>query len=355
VSEANGKPNREIAVPGAGGGGMSYHHVNRVIFHLNPIQGTSTPDHKGRYRHRKLSGNAQAILLHLASAINKETGSFPISIGTFHKRTAMSKQTIQVALEQLVSLEVIARDRKNARKAFSYRLLLECPQGCENLMGHNTPNELAERPNNQDIHTIEVFPSSIERPTSQATERPNNQDTSVLANGSLRKNYKQTNKELSGSVCFSCKGNSETILGELQIIHREFCSKLERLQTFQAWDIASNNVGAGWKELSAEDKQREFHKDFISMKQRKSSTDRKQEIAKDKTLERVNAHLPDLVLPNWRKFLAIRYDPTLGTQEQIKNLAIRKSEEGIDLIPGTSWELGSYPKEGESYAAMAHS
>jgi hypothetical protein len=123
----------------------------------------------------------------------------------------------------------------------------------------------------------------------------------------------------------------------------------------QGWDIAGDKFGARWNELNLEDQQRGYHKDIFDMKERKSSEDRKQEITKEKTLDRVRELVPDSVLPNWIKCLALKYDPQLGIHEQLMNLSIRKSEQGIDLLPGGSWEQGAYPQEGDSYAPLANS
>jgi hypothetical protein len=232
---------------------MTFHHSNRVIFHLNPIRGTKTkPDSRGRFRHIKITGNAQAVLLHLASALNIETGSFPVSIETIYSRTDISKGTIQASLEQLVSYGVISRERRSARKAFTYRLLLECPLDCVNLKDHNTPKELAERPSSRDTHTPETFETPEKTPSSQEAERPTNQDDSVLTNRSLIDRDKQVNKKKLGkSACFECKGIAEEVSGDLQLIHRRgTCKQLIRTMSSDTWAYAVDNYPGNWDALS---------------------------------------------------------------------------------------------------------
>jgi hypothetical protein len=117
----------------------------------------------------------------------------------------------------------------------------------------------------------------------------------------------------------------------------------------QGWEIAGKNYGARWNELILEDQQRWYHKDIFAMNERKGSEHRKQEIEEEKILEKVRELVPDFVLPNWIKCLAFKYDKQLGIHEQLKSLAARKSDQGIDLIPGRPWEKGAFPLAGDSY------
>ena len=68
------------------------------------------------------------------------------------------------------------------------------------------------------------------------------------------------------------------------------------------------------------------------------------EIAEEKTLEKVRELVPDSVLPNWLKCLALKHDKQLEIHEQLKNLDISNIEQGMNLIPGKSWGAGAFPQ-----------
>lgn len=256
---------------------------------------------------------------------------------------------------------LITRERSSARKPYLYKLALKCPPDCEKLDNHNSKRELkalSESPSNQGTQTLEYANQRTESPSVQVTESPSNQGLSPLASRPLIKNYRETNRELSGNSCFTCKGKSETILDEKQDIHREGCKELNRIMSRKGWEIAGKNYGARWNEINLQDQQRWYHKDIFAMRERKGSEGRKQEIEEEKILEKVKELVPDSVLPNWLKCLALKYDKQLGIHEQLKKLAISKSEQGLDLIPGRSWEKGAYPQPedwGETNAALANS
>jgi hypothetical protein len=312
-----------------------------------------------RYRKNKLTVGQVGILKEIAYAINNED-TFPISEKFLRERTGATNGTIATAIQRFLSLGLLTRERSSARKPYLYKLALKCPPDCEKLDNHNSKRELkalSESPNNRGTQTLECANHKTESPIVQATESPSNQGVSPLANRPLIKNYKETNKELSANSCFTCKGKSETILGKARYIHRVGCSSLGKKMSGQAWEIAADRYSGNWNELSLEDQQREYHKDISDMRERKGSEDRKQEIEGEKTLEKVRELVPDFVLSNWCKCLALRYDKRLGIQEQLKNLAISKSEQGMDLIPGRSWEKGAYPQPedwGETNAALAN-
>ena len=336
---------------------MSYLHLNRVNAHFSPVLDDGHKDKAGRHRKNKLTVGQMGILKDIAYAINNED-TFAISEKYLRTLSGATNQTIATAIQRFLGLGLLTRERSSARKPYLYRLVLICPPDCEMLDKHNSKRELkalAESPSNQGAQARTKTNQRNDFPSGQDTESPSNQGVSPLANSALIKNYKETNKELSANSCFTCKGKSETILGKAQYIHRVGCSSLGKKMSGQGWEIAVDRYGGNWKELSLEDQQREYHKDIFDMKERKSSEDRNQEIAEMKTLDRVRELVPDSVLPNWVKFLALKYDKRLGIQEQLKDLAIRKSEQGIDLLPGGSWEQGAYPQDGDSYASLANS
>jgi len=335
---------------------MSYLHLNRVNAHFSPVLDCGNKDAAGRHRNNKLTVGQVGILKEIAYAINNED-TFPISEKFLRERTGATNGTIATAIQRFLSLGLLTRERSSARKPYLYKLTLKCPPDCERLDNHNSKRELkalSESPSNQGTQTLEYANQRTESPSVRVTESPSVQGLSPLANRPLIKNYRETNKELSGNSCFTCKGKSETILDKKSYIHREGCRDLDRIMSGQGWEIAEDRYGGNWNDLSLEDQQREYHKDIFDMKERKSSEDRRQEIAEEKTLDRIRELAPDSVLPNWIKCLALKYDKQLGIQEQLKNLAIRKSEQGIDLITGGAWEKGAYPQEGVSYAVSVN-
>ena len=338
---------------------MSLLHLNRVNAHFSPVLDCGDKDTAGRQRKNKLTVGQMGILKDIAYAINNED-TFPISEKFLRRLSGATNGTIATAIQRFLSLGLLTRERSSARKPYLYKLALKCPPDCEMLDKHNSKRELkalSESPSNRGTQTLEYANQRTESPSVQVTESPSNRGVSPLASRPLIKNYRETNKELSASSCFTCKGKSETILDKRQFIHREGCSSLRKMMSGQGWEIAGKNYGARWSELNLEDQQREYHKDISGMRERKGSEDRKQEIEEEKILEKVRELVPDSVLPNWLKCLALKYDKQLGIHEQLKNLAISKSEQGMDLIPGRSWEKGAYPRPedwGETNAALAN-
>ncbi|MDG2496561.1 MAG: helix-turn-helix domain-containing protein [Aquiluna sp.] len=336
---------------------MSYLHLNRINAHFSPVLDDGQEERTSTGRKNKLTVGQMGILNQIAYAINNKD-TFPISEKFLRERTGATNQTIATAIKRFLALGLLTRERSSARKPYLYKLALRCPPGCEMLDKHNSEKELKAlfgASSSQGSRLGNYSTSKSEPPSDESTESPSHQGVSPLVVRAPIKNNRKINKELSANSCFTCKGKSETILGKAQYIHRDGCSSLGKKMSGQGWEIAVDRYGGNWNELSLEDQQREYHKDIADMKERKSSEDRKQEIAEEKTLDRVRELVPDSVLPNWIKFLALKYDKRLGIQEQLKNLAIRKSEQGIDLITGGSWELGAYPQQGDSYAALANS
>lgn len=336
---------------------MSYLHLNRVNAHFSPVLDDCQKDRASRERKNKLTPGQIGILKEIIYSINN-MDTFATSEKFLRERTGATNQTIATAIKRGLALGLLTRERSNARKPYLYKLALRCPSECEMLDKHNSEKELkalSEQPSNESSQLGNYSISKSESPNNQTSESPSHQGVSPLVISAPIKNNKETNKELSASSCFTCKGKSETILDKRQLIHRPGCSSLNKMMSGQGWEIAGDKYGARWNDLNLEDQQREYHMDIADMKERKSSEDRKDEIAEEKTLDRVRELVPDSVLPNWIKCLALKYDPRLGIHEQLKNLAIRKSEQGIDLLPGGSWEQGAYPQEGDSYASLANS
>ena len=335
---------------------MSYLHLNRINAHFSPVLDDGQEERTSTGRKNKLTVGQMGILNQIAYAINNKD-TFPISEKFLRERTGATNQTIATAIKRFLALGLLTRERSSARKPYLYKLALRCPPECKMLDKHNSEKELktlygASSNQGSQLGTYSI--SKSEPPSNESTESPSNQGVGPLANSALIKSYKETNKELSANSCFTCKGKSEMILGKAQYIHRAGCLSLGKRMSGQGWEIAVDRYGGNWNDLSLEDQQREYHKDIADMKERKSSEDRKQEIAEEKKLDRVRELVPDSVLPNWIKFLALKYDKRLGIQEQLKDLAIRKSEQGIDLMTGGSWENGAYPQEGDSYAIPKH-
>jgi predicted transcriptional regulator len=328
---------------------MSYHHSQRVIAHLNPIRESANNKSKPGNRHDKLSGSAQAVLHHIASALNVKTGSFPVSIERLYQRTSISKQTIQVSLERLVEFGVLDRERKNYRQAFTYSLMLQCPEECKNLKEHNTPRELAERPSYQDAKALEISEPISESPSYQEAVSPSYQEASVLDNSSLIKIDKKNNKEYVGQHCFSCKGSIETIAGTSQVIHLEGCKQLAKLMSSQPWLIAGNKLGARWQELSSREQQLHYQADLAEYKNNSAEKDRQAKRVEDHATEKALALIPEGILPNWKTWLIVTYKRLNEIPGQHLTIAERKSFLGNDLIKGRPWEQGAFPQSTQDW------
>jgi len=328
---------------------MSYHHSQRVIAHLNPIRASAEDKPESSNRHDKLSGSAQLVLQHITSALNAQTGSFPVSIQTLYKRTRLSKQTIQESLGRLVDFGVLERERRNHRQSNTYYLKLQCPENCKNLKEHNTPRELSERPSNQDTRALESSEPLSASPSNQVAISPSHQVASVLDNSSLIKINKDKDKEYVRQHCFSCKGTIETIAGASQVIHLDGCKQLAKLMSTQGWLIAGSKLGGRWQDLSTRDQQVHYHVDIAEYKTRTAETERKAEREEDHATEKALEQIPDGISPNWTAWLITIHKRMNQIPEQHLNLARIKSRIGYDLIPGRPWEKGSYPQSAEDW------
>jgi hypothetical protein len=337
---------------------MSFHHNRRYLDHFEPIISTHT-DSNGKRRHKKVSASAQRLLDIISTKLNDRTGEYWISYKYFHIKTAFTKQTIQIGLEQLVEIGWIARERSSNRTAFNYRMAYLCPDDCKDLKDHNTPKELAERPSNQDTQKLDQEPQEFERPSNQEAERPSNQDNSVLTNRSLIDKDKQVNKKKLGkSACSECKGIAEEISGDLQLIHRRgTCKQLIRTMNSDTWAYAVDNYQGNWDALSLEDQQRELHRDRASGEAKRAAKFLAAQGVDQELLDRFNMACPEGLLPNSKKWLLIKYDKLTGIHEQALRLVQEKNAFGLDLLPGRSWEKNAYPQPedwGETNAALAN-
>jgi hypothetical protein len=103
----------------------------------------------------------------------------------------LSRGSIDTAVKKLEALGLFQVSRDSQRKPREFRLLVECPQGCERPKEHNTPSELQ---------------TALARPKADTTELPNlkttpnelpNLDTTELPNLERElPNLLATNKEL---------------------------------------------------------------------------------------------------------------------------------------------------------------
>jgi DNA-binding transcriptional ArsR family regulator len=108
---------------------MSFHHTRRLTEHW--------PDNT-----KDLSPAVKLVATTITNHLNAKTDSFSISAKSLTKWTnGLSRSTIDKAVKQLADLGVleVVRERQRAPRAF--RLLVECPQGCERLKDHNTKLE----------------------------------------------------------------------------------------------------------------------------------------------------------------------------------------------------------------------
>lgn len=110
---------------------MTYHHQRRLTEHW--------PDNATHLRPA-----ASLVAVTIAAAINKETSQYKLSAKTISSRAnGLSRGAIDKAVKQLEALGIFAVTRSGQRQAREFRLLVECPQGCERGSEHYTPREQA--------------------------------------------------------------------------------------------------------------------------------------------------------------------------------------------------------------------
>lgn len=109
---------------------MSFHHYRRLSEHW--------PDNT-----KDLTPAAIAVAITIASHLDADTNHWAMSAKTLSKWTnGIVPSTIQRAVVALEALGVFQVSRERQRRPKDYRLLVECPKGCERLEVHNTPSEL---------------------------------------------------------------------------------------------------------------------------------------------------------------------------------------------------------------------
>lgn len=158
---------------------MTYHHYRRLSEHW--------PENSNH-----LSPAAKLVALTIANHLNKESGRWAISAKTISSWAGgLSRGSIDTAVKKLEALGLFQVSRDSQRKPREFRLLVECPQGCERPKEHNTPSELQ---------------TALARPQAEPTEMPNlkttpnempNLDTTEMPNLERElPNLLATNKEL---------------------------------------------------------------------------------------------------------------------------------------------------------------
>lgn len=158
---------------------MTYHHYRRLSEHW--------PENS-----KHLSPAAKLVALTIANHLNKDSGRWAISAKTISTWAGgLSRGSIDTAVKKLEALGLFQVSRDSQRKPREFRLLVECPQGCERPKEHNTPSELQ---------------AALARPQAEPTELPNlkttpnelpNLDTTELPNLERElPNLLATNKEL---------------------------------------------------------------------------------------------------------------------------------------------------------------
>ena len=108
---------------------MSFHHTRRLTEHW--------PDNT-----KDLSLGTKLVATTITNHLNAKTFSFSISAKSLMKWTGIrSRSTIDKAIKELAELGVLEVVRERQRQPRAFRLLVECPEGCERLKDHNTKLE----------------------------------------------------------------------------------------------------------------------------------------------------------------------------------------------------------------------
>jgi DNA-binding transcriptional ArsR family regulator len=108
---------------------MSFHHTRRLTEHW--------PDNT-----KDLSPAVKLVAITITNHLNAKTFSFSISAKSLSKWTGgLSRSTIDKAVKELAELGILEVVRERQRQPRAFRLLVECPEGCERLQDHNTKLE----------------------------------------------------------------------------------------------------------------------------------------------------------------------------------------------------------------------
>lgn len=143
---------------------MTYHHYRRLSEHWPE---TSS----------QLSPAAKLVALTITNHLNKDSGRWAISAKTISTWAGgLSRGSIDTAVKKLEALGLFEVSRDSQRKPREFKLLVECPQGCERLKEHNTPAELQlalARPKAEptELPNLKTIPNQL--PNLSATELPN--------------------------------------------------------------------------------------------------------------------------------------------------------------------------------------
>lgn len=107
---------------------MSFHHLNRFKAHSNA----------------ELTPIERLLAWHFCYETRARTGIYSQSLRRLQEELDLDKRTIQRAMARLVDLGLFERIDRTGIYAPIYRLILACPQSCENLEDHNTKRELED-------------------------------------------------------------------------------------------------------------------------------------------------------------------------------------------------------------------
>jgi hypothetical protein len=143
---------------------LTYHHYRRLSEHW--------PESA-----KHLRPAATLVALTIASHLNQESSRWAISAKTISTwANGLSRGSIDTAVKQLEALGIFGVSRESQRRPREFKLLVECPQGCERAKDHNTPNELKAalaKPQTEPTEMPNLETSSTEMPNLLATEMPN--------------------------------------------------------------------------------------------------------------------------------------------------------------------------------------
>ena len=143
---------------------MTYHHYRRLSEHW--------PENS-----KHLSPAAKLVALTIANHLNKESGRWALSAKTISSWAGgLSRGSIDTAVKKLEALGLFEVSRDSQRKPREFRLLVECPEGCDREQDHKTPSERSKalaRPKTEPTELPNLKTTPNELPNLLATELPN--------------------------------------------------------------------------------------------------------------------------------------------------------------------------------------
>lgn len=138
---------------------MSFHHTRRLTEHW--------PDNT-----KDLSPAVKLVATTITNHLNAKTVSFSISAKSLSKWTGgLSRSTIDKAVKELAALGVLEVVRERQRQPRAFRLLVECPEGCERLKDHYTKLERSRQSEPQKITPEETSSSRLGNHLPQIEQR----------------------------------------------------------------------------------------------------------------------------------------------------------------------------------------